>query len=317
MSTPSAPNAGADRRYTFTVFTPTYNRAHTLSRVYQSLRVQTLRDFEWLVIDDGSRDDTRQLLGAWQAEADFPIRYLRQENQGKHVALNRGVEQARGEFFLNLDSDDGCVPQALERFKYHWDEIPNGERPKFSAVTALCMDQHGRLVGSRFPQDVTDSDSLEIRYKFKVKGEKWGFHRTSVLRNFPFPAGEGYIPEGIVWAAIARQFKTRFVNEPLRIYWVDWVDEAGCSDQITRPGRPAQNAFGGALWHQSILNSQIDWLSYAPEEFLRSALHFSRFSFHLGVGVRRQAASLTNFRARALWALMLPAGLAAHMTDCR
>jgi glycosyltransferase involved in cell wall biosynthesis len=316
MSTPSAPGAGADRRYTFTVFTPTYNRGHTLSRVYQSLRSQTFRDFEWLVIDDGSTDDTPRLLSVWQAKADFPIRYLRQENQGKHVAFNRGVEQARGEFFLNLDSDDGCVPLALERFKYHWDAIPADKTPQFSAVTALCTDQHGRPVGSRFPQDVVDSDSLEIRYKFKVKGEKWGFHRTSVLRHFPYPTIEGakYIPEGVVWAAIARKFKTRFVNEPLRIYW---MDESGHSDHLTKSGAPAQHAPAYVFCHRSVLNGQIDWLSYAPEEFLRSAMHFSRFSLHCGVSVRKQAASLTNFRARALWALMLPAGFAAHLRDCR
>jgi len=314
MSTPSAPDADADRRYTFTVFTPTYNRARTLSRVYQSLCAQTFRDFEWLVIDDGSTDRTEELVRAWQAEAPFRIRYLWQENQGLNVAFNRGVQEAQGELFLQLDSDDACVPQALERFKYHWDAIPDVKRPQFSAVTALCMDQHGRLVGTRFPQDVTDSDYLETRYKFKVKGEKWGFHCTSVLRHFPFPTMEGCIPEGVIWAGIASNFKTRFVNELLRIYW---AGESDYPDQLSKSGAPAHHAPGCALWHKSVLNGHIDWLSYAPEEFLRSALHFSRFSFHLGVSLRRQAASLTNFRARALWALMLPAGLAAHRRDRR
>lgn len=305
-------------QYTFTVFTPTYNRAHTLPRVYSSLRCQTFRDFEWLVIDDGSTDSTPQLLNAWRTKSDFPIRYLWQENRGKHVVFNRGVQEAGGELFLTLDSDDACVPRALERFKHYWDAIPDGHRSHFSAVTALCMDQHGKLIGSKFPQDVTDSDSLEIRYRFKVKGEKWGFHRTSVLRQFPFPAIEGVkvVPEGVVWAAVARRFKTRFVNEPLRIYWADEFG-SGSSGQLTKTGTPAQNAVVLALWHQSVLNNHIDWLWHAPQEFLRSAMHFSRFSFHLGVGTRRQGATLTNFHAKALWALMLPAGLAAYRTDCR
>src|SRR6266705_680676 len=149
-------------QYTFTVFTPTYNHAYTLHRVYESLCVQTYRNFEWLVVDDGSSDDTRKLIDTWEQQARFPLRYIYQPNQGKHVAFNRGVREARGELFLCLDSDDGCVPKALERLKYHWDQIPFSQRHRFSAVTALCIDELGGLHGSRFPQDITDSDSLEI-----------------------------------------------------------------------------------------------------------------------------------------------------------
>src|SRR5688572_23550113 len=108
------------RAYTFTVFTPTHNRAHTLQRVYDSLRGQTFRDFEWLIVDDGSKDGTDRLAAAWARSADFEIRYRRQPNRGKHVAFNAGVRDARGELFLPLDSDDACVPRALERFIHHW-----------------------------------------------------------------------------------------------------------------------------------------------------------------------------------------------------
>ena len=105
--------------YIFTVFTPTYNRAHTLSRVYKSLADQTFKNFEWLIVDDGSTDGTKVLIEKWTEEASFPIRYFYQENQGKHIAHNLGVKKARGELFLSLDSDDTCVPEALERFNYH------------------------------------------------------------------------------------------------------------------------------------------------------------------------------------------------------
>jgi Glycosyl transferase family 2 len=302
---------GAGHQYAFTVFTATYNRAYTLHRVYDSLRRQTFRDFEWLIIDDGSRDGTEELVNCWQGEADFSIRYLWQENQGLYMALNRGVQEAQGELFLQFDSDNACVPEALERFKYYWDAIPDDERPRFSGVTALCMDQQGRLVGSRFPRDVTDADYLEICYKHRMKGEKWGFQRTSIMQKFPFPT---LGPEGLVWAAIGRKFKSRFVNEELLTYW---SDESGHSDRMSTLGKPAQNAPGLALWHQSVLNDHIGWFSCLPEHFLRSAAHFSRFSFHLGIGIRRQAASLTNFHAKVLWALMLPVGIAVHRRDLR
>ena len=94
--------------HVFTVFTPTYNRARTLERVYSSLEAQTFRDFEWLIVDDGSTDGTRALVYEWQRQGSFAIRYFWQENRGKHVAFNVAVRESRGEFFLPLDSDDAC-----------------------------------------------------------------------------------------------------------------------------------------------------------------------------------------------------------------
>src|SRR5260370_1633948 len=179
--------ASMNYRYVFTVFTRTFNRSQTLSRVYEGLRLQTFRDFEWLIVDDGSTDGTKEIVEKWQTESAFVIRYIYQENQGKLAAFNHGVQEARGELFVTLDSDDACVPQALERLKYHWDGIPTAEKDKFSAVTALCKDQNGRLVGDEFPRDVLDFDSIELVFKYNVKDEKWGFHRHDGFKQFPFP----------------------------------------------------------------------------------------------------------------------------------
>lgn len=143
MSEQEKKHLSAGYQYKFTVFTPTYNRVQTLSRVYESLQVQTFSDFEWLIVDDGSVDRTRELVEGWQMEACFPIHYLWQENQGKHVAFNYALQEARGELFLTLDSDDACVPEALERFYFHWNAIPENRKGQFSAVTALCKDQNG------------------------------------------------------------------------------------------------------------------------------------------------------------------------------
>ncbi|HOV80653.1 MAG TPA: glycosyltransferase family A protein [Bacillota bacterium] len=305
-----------DQKYefTFTVFTPTYNRARTLHRVYESLKNQTYRDFEWLIVDDGSADHTCELVSAWQAEADFPIRYIRQENCGKHLAFNRGAREAKGELFLTLDSDDACVPEALERFKHHWDAIPPVIKPQFSSVTALCTDQYGNLIGGKFPYDVTDSTYMEIHYKFKVRGEKWGFHRTEAIKKFLFPSVEGarFIPEGIVWSAIADQYKTRFVNEPLRIYW---IEKSSQSDRLTGSGAPSKNAAGLALWHQFVLNRRTGWFCHAPLQVLGSAARYSRFSFHTGKSLLEQVGSLNNCLARIFWMVTLPAGYLLYLRD--
>ena len=154
----------------FTVFTPTYNRAATLPRVYASLAAQTCRDFEWLVVDDGSTDGTAALVEGWRRAAPFPLRYLRQANAGKHVAHNRGVAAARGALFLTLDSDDACVPEALARFRHHWEAIPAAARGGFSAVTALCVDPAGQLLGPPFPRDIQAELSGRDRVRLQVKG---------------------------------------------------------------------------------------------------------------------------------------------------
>jgi len=257
-----------------------------------------MRDFEWLIVDDGSTDDTASLIQQWKSEASFPIRYKYQQNQGKHVAMNEGAKRARGQFFLTLDSDDRCVPTALERFLHHWNAIPDDEKPEFSAVTCLCKDEKGQIIGDRFPENVIEVSLQEIRYRYRVKGEKWGFHRTDVMRDFPFPEPEAsHVPENIVWHAIGREFKTRFVNEALRIYHTD--NESDSLSSST--GDIAKKAETHALWHRTRLNEDIRWFIYAPFQFLSSAIHFARFSFHDGESARQQWNQLTNPIARLIW----------------
>ena len=298
--------------YAFTVFTPTYNRAHTLERVYASLDAQSFRDFEWLIVDDGSTDGTRSLVERWRQQARFPIRYLWQENSGKHVAFNAAVREARGELFLPFDSDDGCVPHALECFRRHWESIPDDRRARFSAVTALCEDQHGNLVGSRFPYAVTDSNSLEIHYRFHVTGEKWGFHRTEVLRQYPFPEIRAtHVPESVVWGKIARRYSTRFVNDVLRIYYI------GAPSLVHGRHGSVGNPLGGRLQHLAVLNEHVDYLRFAPLAFFISAAHYTRYSFHVGAPIRRQLEDISTTPGRVLWALAAPAGLMLYHRDVR
>ncbi|MDD4856029.1 MAG: glycosyltransferase family 2 protein [Sulfuricurvum sp.] len=282
------------------------------SNTWDSLRAQTFRDFEWLVVDDASTDGTRALVEGWRKEASFTVRYYRQEKLGKHRAFNKAVELAQGALFLPLDSDDGCVPAALERFAFHWNAIEPARREKFSAVTARALDQHGNFVGDKLPADVLDSDSLEIKYRWKVKGEMWGFQRTDILRRFPFPdmSGVNFVPEGVVWSQIARGYKTRFINEPLRINWI-----GGEGGQLSAKQPPAAIAPSHALWHESVLNNETDWLLYAPLQFLRSAAHYIRFSLHCGTPLAAQLKTLASARAKLLWWLALPAGLAAYALD--
>lgn len=302
--------AGEAFAHTFTVFTPTANRASTLHRVYDSLRAQTFRDFEWLIVDDGSTDSTEDLVRSWIAEADFPIRYLRQEHGNKHVATNHGVREARGRFFLTLDSDDGCVPAALERFKDVWGSIPEDRRARFAGVTALCADEFGRLIGDRFPHDPTDSNPLELRFRHKVAGEKWGFQRTDIMRRFPFPGEHGSPrpPEGIVWDAIGREYQTRYVNDVLRIYWQDQTD------RLTAPWSAAIDVRGALLALDEFMTHDTGWFRWAPVGVFMEVARYVRFNLHGGRSLIAQWRRI-GWPERLLWIAALPLGTAMFAVE--
>jgi glycosyltransferase involved in cell wall biosynthesis len=305
-----------DYSTTFTVFTATYNCAGTLHRVYDSLCRQTFRDFEWLIVDDGSTDKTEDLVRQWQGQSNFLVHYYRQANQGKAVAANYAAQKANGLLFLPLDADDACVPTALERFHFHWRSIPEAQQPTFSAVTALCMDENERLIGTRFPRDIMDSNSAEIRYRYHVRGEKWGFQRTDIMREYLFPTDISYraIPESIIWNAIARKYQTRFVNETLRIYYQRHYRNSKQRNQFIATAA-VRDPYGHAVWHQAALNNDLKWFRYSPLEFTRNAAHFVRFSLNSGVSFLEQYSALTNWLAKTLWLIMLPLGLLVHWRD--
>jgi glycosyltransferase involved in cell wall biosynthesis len=203
----------------FSILTPTYNRAHTLPRVFASLAAQALPPHEWIVVDDGSTDDTRDIVRGWKADSPFPIRYVYQANAGKPAAYNAGVTAATGDLLAVLDSDDWCVPEALARFDALWQDVPSSRRDRYTGITVNCRDPGGQLVGQPFPQSPLDSTLLDMWARGWLVGEKWGFHRLDVLRRFPFPImpGEKFVPEGLVWNRIGREYLMRFVNETLRV----------------------------------------------------------------------------------------------------
>lgn len=296
----------------FTVFTPTYERAHTLHRVRDSLAAQTFRAFEWVVVDDGSTDGTVETLRAWASGSPFPMTVLRQDNAGKHVAINRGVAAARGELFLIHDSDDACVPHALERFAELWHRIPEDRRDRYTGVTAACRDDRGRPVGDPLPVPVLDASALELRYRHRIRGERWGFVRTGLLRRFPFPEQprRTYVPESLVWDRLALDHTTRFVADELRIYHIDPGAES-----IAHGGDPARNAVGSFLQYGAVLDEQLGWFRVAPADLWLAAAHFVRFGLHAGHGLGEQWGRLRGPGARALWLSAVPAGAAAWVRD--
>lgn len=323
-------------RYQFTIFTATHNRAHTLHRVYESLVSQTESDFEWLVVDDGSTDETRLRIAAWQAIAPFPIRYLYQEPQGKHVAYNRAAQVAQGEWMICMDSDDACVPQALERMKARWEEVPVELRSQYSGLDCHCMDMDGNQLGTDYPLDGLTSNYPEMRYHHRVTGEKWGFQRTVILRKYPFPSFPDFkmahVPESVVWSPMTVTYPVIYVNECLRIYYQDSAPKTADSEHLTRQKLAIVNPVGLLLLSQTILNVEIPYFRTAPFTFIKAAINWNRSRFH----VRDRSTSATRDQLRSpsqspsqslvqsristrlgkvLCGLMLPAGYVLYRRD--
>ena len=216
-----------------TVFTPTYNRAAYLLKVFESLLQQTFKDFEWVIVDDGSIDDTSVIIDNLQLTNDkfFPIRYFYQENGGKHRAINRGVKEAKGELFLILDSDDILPPNSLERIDFYYQQIKDNN--SFGGVCGYMAHHDGTVIGKGCDIGVLDTNSIDLRYKYHVEGDMLEVFRTSVLKEIPFPeiSNEKFVPEALVWNRIARKYKLRVFHEV--VYFRDYL-EGGLTDKIVK-----------------------------------------------------------------------------------
>ena len=247
-------------QFMFTVFTPVYNGRHTIHRVWESLLLQTCREFEWIIVDDGSTDNVEPLLKEYKQQAEFPVTILTQPNSGKHIAWNRALDVARGELFIPADSDDEFVPETLETFAKYWEEIPANERVGYSGINVLCKDSKtGEIVGEKFPESPMASNNLELYYKYKVRGEKWGCVRTDILKKRLFPeikTGRGCFSLSWLWFWIAHQYEVLCVNEALRIYYQD--DDNSITKQSEKKKLESANGnYMATSWH---LETNINYL---------------------------------------------------------
>jgi glycosyltransferase involved in cell wall biosynthesis len=289
-----------------TVLTCTFNRADKLRRLYESICAQTFRDFEWLVVDDGSTDGTAELVRELIAESRLPIRYLFKENGGRHTAMNAGVQAAAGTMCAVIDDDDWYVPEGLERLVRHWEAIP--DRTQFAEVQGLCLTADGEIVGMRYPEPVFDSDYLELTEVLAIAGDRLGMIRTDVLRRFPFPESftASFVDERIVWNRISASYRIRGVNEVI-----------GCKDyqatglSSTHLGQNIALSDQRLLYYEELvgmgrrLPARSLYKAYA--NLIRNGLHQDRSPI----------AQARRAPRKSWWAAALPAGLALYWKDRR
>lgn len=199
---------------TLTIFTPAYNRAHTISRTYESLLRQTCKDFEWLVIDDGSTDNTKELVDGWIKENLIPIRYIYQENQGMHGAHNTAYRNIHTELNTCIDSDDFMPDDAVEKIVNFWREKGN---ERYAGIIGLDQTSDGKVIGSIFPNGLHQT-TLQEYYANGGTGDKKLVYRTDIITKYPeYPLfeGERYVGLAYKYMLIDQDYKLLTLNEPL------------------------------------------------------------------------------------------------------
>ena len=231
----------------FTVFTPTFNRKELLEKLYKSLQKQTFKDFEWLIVDDGSTDGTGEKVKEFLEESKLDIKYFYKENGGKQRAYNFATDKANGELFICLDSDDEYVENGFETILKYWEKYEkNGE---IAGMGYLSMYPDGEIIGSSFPEKEMISTQFDIYNKYGVKGDKGLMFRTEIIKKYKFPIfdDEKFITEAVVYNRICEKYKMVYVNEKIEIkeYQEDGLT-AKYNNLLLR------NPKGQALYHNEI-----------------------------------------------------------------
>lgn len=199
---------------TLTIFTPAYNRAHTIGRTYESLLRQTSKDFEWLVIDDGSTDNTCELVKGWIKENRITIRYIRQENQGMHGAHNTAYRNITTELNTCIDSDDFMPDDAVEKITHFWKEYGSD---KYAGIVGLDQTEDGSIIGTSFPQALKET-TLQDYYAKGGSGDKKLVYRTDLIKQYPDDPlfeGERYVGLAYKYMLIDQDYKLLTLNLPL------------------------------------------------------------------------------------------------------
>jgi glycosyltransferase involved in cell wall biosynthesis len=234
-----------------TILTPTFNRAHTLTNCFASLISQTNHNFQWIIIDDGSTDDTRALVNQFIKEADFSIIYEYKKNGGKHTALNVGIKRTDTELIIILDSDDVLTPNAVEVVFKEWNQFRSD---KLCGMSFLKANLDYLVIGDCFPQDYLIASYIDVRINMGVSGDKAEVFVTNILKEFTFPEfeGERFLGEGIVWARMARKYTMVHINKI--IYMAEYLDD-GLSSSVIQ--RSISSPLGGMALSKELLNSNV------------------------------------------------------------
>ena len=263
-----------------TIFTPAYNRAHTLPRTYESLCRQNCKDFIWLIVDDGSTDNTAELVRDWQnRDNGFDIRYIHKENGGMHTAHNVAYANIHTELNTCIDSDDMLADGAVEKILRKWAEVND---KGYAGIVGLDADFEGKTIGKGFPIATTET-TLSGYYAAGGAGDKKLVYRTDVINAYPeYPVfeGEKYVSLSYKYLLIDQDYKLAVLNDVLCNveYQPDGSSNSMWSQYLKNPK-------GFAFWRtvrmkypSSSKRTFIDCIHYVSSSLISKNLHFIKES---------------------------------------
>ncbi|MEF2246819.1 glycosyltransferase family 2 protein [Paenibacillus sp. IITD108] len=235
-----------------TVLTPTYNRAKEIINLYNSLLVQTNLRFKWLIVDDGSNDNTKEVISNFVNKT-FPIAYIYKENGGKHTAHNEGIKHINTELTIIVDSDDILTNDAIQSIYDEW--LPVRSK-NLCGISFLKRDKEGTVSGKEYPKQRFVGNFIDVRINGDDRGEKADVWVTSILKKYPFPVfkDEKYIGEGAIWCTIAKEKEMLFINKVIYIF--EYQEEG-----LTKSGRMLRlrNPLGGMYSAKIALSKEFNW----------------------------------------------------------
>jgi glycosyltransferase involved in cell wall biosynthesis len=286
-----------------TVFTPTYNRAYIIEKLYNSLCQQSFKDFEWLIVDDGSIDDTEIIVNEWIKSNKIKINYYKQINKGKHFAINKGVSKAVGELFFIVDSDDFLPKNSLERIDFYYQNYKN--EPNFGGVSGRRAFFDGTIIGQPKYFEPTYTSIINIRYHQKIMGDFAEVFLTSVLKEFPFPEieNEKFCPEALLWNRIATKYKMICFSE--NTYFCEYIPD-GLTAKIVKIRMTSPIA--SMLCYSELSSYKVPFI-----QKIKANINFWRFSFNSNLAILKKF-KMVNF----LYSIVgFPIGLLLFINDKR
>lgn len=247
-----------------TVFTPTYNRAYCLNTCYQSLLRQSCKDFIWLIIDDGSTDNTRELIKSWIEENKIEIKYHWQENQGMHGAHNTAYEIIDTELNVCIDSDDYMPERAIENISLFWEKYGN---EKVSGIIGLDSYTDKSIIGTKLPENLQSSSLFDLYTKHGVTGDKKLVYRTELTKQYPYPLfdNEKYVGLAYKYYMLDKQYELLLLNEVLCC--VEYLPDGSSLNMFNQYRK---NPRGFAFYRKELMKLPFTSFSFK----FRQAIHY-------------------------------------------
>lgn len=284
-----------------TIFTPTYNRSYIINQLYKSLINQTNKDFEWLIVDDGSTDNTEEFINGFINDDKISIRFFKQPNSGKHIAINTGLSLAKGKLFFIVDSDDYLVNNAIELITSYKKKLFQDQN--LAGLSFRRGYSTKNIIGSHQNFKDIKMSVLDFRFTKKVKGDQAEIYKTKILKHYKFPCfeNEKFCPEGLIWNRIGKNYKLLWTSKV--IYICQYLEDGLTSKIIELREKSPRYSM---LYYSELEKHKIPFV-----QKLKANINFWRFSFECSNSMVMNLKSVSFFNSL----VGFPVGVLMHLKD--